>query len=212
MAYGQTDSGGAAGERPSSDRVPPNDVQAEKAVLSAILLDNDVHPRDRSASSQCRRLLRPGASAVFFEAMIDAEGRKPAGRPDHPLGLPQVSRPARLDRRRRSCSQRSPTTRRPPRTSRTTREIVRDKSIKRSVIRTASEIVGHRLRPDAALGQLLDAAESKIFALSQEKASRSTPEPAQGRDAQGGRSHRHADEPKWRAHRPLDGLCGRWTR
>ena len=48
--------------------------------------------------------------------------------------------------------------------------IVRDKSIKRSVIQTATEIVNLGFDQTAASSQLLDAAEAKIFALSQEKA------------------------------------------
>jgi replicative DNA helicase len=50
-------------------------------------------------------------------------------------------------------------------------KIVRDKAVKRSVIHTASEIVALAFDQTEPSSQLLDAAESKIFALSQEKAS-----------------------------------------
>ncbi len=49
--------------------------------------------------------------------------------------------------------------------------IVRDKSVKRSVIQTATEIVNMGFDQTAPSAELLDAAESKIFALSQEQAS-----------------------------------------
>ena len=49
--------------------------------------------------------------------------------------------------------------------------IVRDKAIKRSVIHTATEIAGLGYDHTADAATLLDTAESRIFALSQEKAS-----------------------------------------
>jgi replicative DNA helicase len=154
--------------RTSGDRVPPHDAQAEKAVLSAILLDNE-------AVHEIAGELRPDdfyvpAHRRLFEAMVSL---KDANQPvdittlsDYlksrdlldSIGGPVVlAEIADYEATAANITYYS--------------KIVRDKAIKRAVIHTASEIVGLAFDQTEPSSQLLDAAESKIFALSQEKAS-----------------------------------------
>jgi replicative DNA helicase len=149
------------------DRVPPHDSQAEKAVLSAILLDNEsIH--------EIAGELRPDdfyvpAHRRLFEAMISL---KDANQPvdlttlsDYLKSrdlLDSIGGPVLLA----EIADYEATSANIAHYSR----IVRDRAIKRSVIHTATEIVGLGYDQTAPAGQLLDAAESKIFALSQEKA------------------------------------------
>ena len=70
----------------------------------------------------------------------------------------------------RSSSPRSPTSRRPRRTWSHHARIVRDKAIKRSLIRVADEIVESGYEEAGRAEQLLDAAESKIFDISRSEA------------------------------------------
>jgi replicative DNA helicase len=148
-------------------RVPPSDVAAEKAVLSSVMIDNDaihnvyteVKPDD---------FYHP-AHRVLYQAMVSL---KDANQPvdlttlaDHLTSqklLDAVGGPVALA----ELADYEAT----PANVLHYARIVRDKSIKRSLISVASEIVGLGYDPSGTSAELLDAAESKIFALSQEKA------------------------------------------
>jgi len=148
-------------------RVPPNDLEAEKAVLSALLLDNDAihsvytevipedfyHPAHRQLFLSMLTLqdsnqpvdLHTLADYLNSQKTLDAIGGPVflAEIADYEATAANVVHHAR---------------------------IVRDKSVKRSLIAVATEIAesGYDQTDDA--GQLLDSAESKIFEIGQQKA------------------------------------------
>ena len=170
-----------AGTRPSrgwgvreseivAGRVPPHDIESEKAVLSAILLDNDAihavvteireedfyHPAHQLLYRSMVRLkddnqpvdLTTLAAYLKGESLLDSIGG--------PVALAEiadyVATPANIIHYAK---------------------IVRDRAIKRSIISTASEIVALGYEPGEPAGSLLDEAESRIFALSMAKATTS---------------------------------------
>ncbi len=151
-------------------RVPPHDIESEKAVLSAILLDNDAihsivteiheedfyHPSHQMLFRSMVRLkdanqpvdLTTLAAYLKGESLLDSIGG--------PVALAEiadyVATPANIIHYAK---------------------IVRDRAIKRSLISTASEIVALGYEPGETADTLLDEAESRIFALSTAKASTS---------------------------------------
>ncbi|MEZ4333918.1 MAG: replicative DNA helicase [Myxococcota bacterium] len=151
-------------------RVPPHDIEAEKAVLSAILLDNDAihsvvteireedfyHPSHQMLFRSMVRLrdenqpvdLTTLAAFLKSEGLLEGIGG--------PVALAEiadyVATPANIIHYAK---------------------IVRDRAVKRSIISTASEIVALGYEPGEAAESLLDEAESKIFALSTAKATQS---------------------------------------
>ena len=151
-------------------RVPPHEIEAEKAVLSAILLDNDAihsvvtevhqddfyHPSHQILYGAMVRLrdenqpvdLTTLASHLKGEGMLESIGGA--------VSLAEIAdyeaTPAHILHYAR---------------------IIRDKSIKRSLIATATEIVALGYEHGEPADSLLDEAESRIFGLSTEKASTS---------------------------------------
>jgi len=149
-------------------RVPPHDIEAEKAVLSAILLDNDAihsvvtevrdedfyHPAHQMLYRSMVRLrdenqpvdLTTLSSYLKGEGLLESIGGA--------VALVEIAdyeaTPANVLHYAR---------------------IIRDRAIKRSLISTATEIVslGYEFGEDA--DTLLDEAETRIFGLSTEKAS-----------------------------------------
>ena len=159
------------GERsPSSagDRVPPHDSQAEKAVLSAILLDNesiyeiagDLKPDDFYVPAH-RRLFSAMTSLKDANQPVDlttlSDYLKSRDLLDAIGGAVVLADIADYEATAANIAHYS--------------RIVRDRSIKRGVIHTATEIVNLGYDPASPADRLLDTAESKIFALSQAKAS-----------------------------------------
>ena len=153
---------------PSRDRIPPHDAQAEKAVLSAILLDNesiheiagDLAPDDFYLPAH-RRLfsamvtLKDANQPVDLTTLSDyLKSRELLDSIGGPVVLAEI---ADYEATAANIAHYS--------------RIVRDKAIKRSLIQTATEIVNLGYDQTQPAGQLLDSAESKIFALSQQKAS-----------------------------------------
>jgi replicative DNA helicase len=151
-------------------RIPPHDIEAEKAVLSAILLDNDAihavvtevreedfyHPSHQMLYRSMVRLrddnqpvdLTTLAAYLKGESLLDSVGG--------PVALAEIAdyeaTPANIIYYA---------------------QIVRDRAIKRSLISTASEIVALGYEHGETADTLLDEAESRIFALSTEKANTS---------------------------------------
>jgi replicative DNA helicase len=151
-------------------RVPPHDIEAEKAVLSAILLDNDAihavvtevreedfyHPSHQILYRSMVRLrddnepvdLTTLSAYLKGESLLDSIGG--------PIALVEIAdyeaTPANIIHYAK---------------------IVRDRAIKRSLIATATEIVALGYDHGESADFLLDEAESKIFGLSTEKASTS---------------------------------------
>ncbi len=151
-------------------RIPPHDIEAEKAVLSAILLDNDAihavvtevreedfyHPSHQILYRSMVRLrdenqpvdLTTLAAFLKGEALLDSVG-----------GVVTLAEIADYEATPANIIHYA--------------KIVRDRSIKRSLISTASEIVALGYDHGEQAGSLLDEAESLIFGLSTEKASTS---------------------------------------
>jgi len=151
-------------------RIPPHDIEAEKAVLSAILLDNDAihavvtevreedfyHPSHQILYRSMVRLrdedqpvdLTTLAAYLKGEGLLESVGGA--------VSLVEIAdyeaTPANIVHYAK---------------------IVRDRSIKRSLIATASEIVALGYEHGEPADTLLDEAESRIFGLSTEKASMS---------------------------------------
>jgi len=151
-------------------RIPPHDIEAEKAVLSAILLDNDAihavvtevreedfyHPSHQILYRSMVRLrdenqpvdLTTLAAFLKGEGLLESVGG--------PVALVEIAdyeaTPANIIHYAK---------------------IVRDLAIKRSLISTASEIVALGYEHGEAADKLLDEAESLIFGLSTEKANTS---------------------------------------
>ena len=154
----------------TAGRIPPHDIEAEKAVLSAILLDNDsihtivteiqdqdfYHPSHQMLYRSMVRLkdenqpvdLTTLAAYLKGEGILESVGGA--------VALAEIAdyeaTPAHIIHYAK---------------------IVRDRSIKRSLIATASEIVGLGYDQGEPADSLLDEAESLIFSLSTAKASSS---------------------------------------
>jgi len=148
-------------------RIPPHDLEAEKAVLSALLLDNDAihsvytevipedfyHPAHRQLYLSMLTLqdsnqpvdLHTLADYLNTQKTLDAIGGPVflAEIADYEATAANVVHHAR---------------------------IVRDKSVKRSLIAVAAEIAESGYDQADAADHLLDAAESKIFEIGQKKA------------------------------------------
>ena len=149
------------------DRVPPHDSSAEKAVLSAILLDN-------TAIYQIAGQLSPDdfyipAHRRLFEAMQQLHDA------NQPVDLTTLS--DYLKSRELLDSIGGPIVLAEIADYEATaanvvhyKDIVRDKSVKRRIIETATEIVNLGFDPIEPSTQLLDEAETKILALGQSQA------------------------------------------
>ena len=151
-------------------RIPPHDIEAEKAVLSAILLDNDAihtvvteiqdpdfyHPAHQLLYRSMVRLkdenqpvdLTTLAAYLKGEGILESVGGV--------VALAEIAdyeaTPAHIIHYAK---------------------IVRDRSIKRSLIATTSEIVALGYEQGEPADSLLDEAESRIFGLSTAKSSTS---------------------------------------
>jgi replicative DNA helicase len=150
-----------------SGRVPPHDMEAEKAVLSAILLDNDAihavvtevreedfyHPSHQVLYRSMVKLRDENQPVDLTTLSSYLKGEELLESIGGPVALAEIAdyeaTPANIIHYAK---------------------IVRDRAIKRSLIGTASEIgYAHGESAD----KLLDEAESLIFGLSTEKASTS---------------------------------------
>ncbi len=152
------------------DRVPPHDSSAEKAVLSAILLDNAAI-REIAGQITADDFYVPAHRRLFgaMEELNDA---------NQPVDLTTLS--DYLKSRDLLDSIGGPMVLAEIADYEATaanvvyyKDIVRDKSIKRRVIETATEIVNLGFDPAEPSEQLLDEAESKIFAVGQSQAATS---------------------------------------
>jgi replicative DNA helicase len=151
-------------------RIPPHDIEAEKAVLSAILLDNDAihsvvtevreedfyHP---SHQILYRSMVRLRDSNQPVDLTTLAAYLKGEGLLDSIGGAVTLAEIADYEATPSNIIHYA--------------KIVRDRAIKRSLISTASEIVALGYDYGEEASTLLDEAESRIFGLSTEKASTS---------------------------------------
>jgi replicative DNA helicase len=148
----------------AAGRVPPADVDAEKAVLSAIMIDNDAfhavfdhlkpddfyHPAHQLLF-QAMIALRDSSQPIDLVVLAD---HLTAGAQLEAIGgVATLAEIADFEATSANAEFYA--------------KIVRDKSIKRNLIHVASEIVAAGFDPSEDAAQLLDVAESKIFELSQ---------------------------------------------
>ena len=148
-------------------RVPPNDLQAEKAVLSCLLLDNDAihavttelraedfyHPANQILFDAMTRLKDGGepVDLTTLAAHLNSQDLVPSIG-----GLVTLAEIADYEATPANVLHYA--------------KIIRDKSVKRNLISVASEVVALGFDPVQSADQLLDEAESKIFGLSTEQA------------------------------------------
>jgi replicative DNA helicase len=163
---GQTAPGQRRSETEVSGRVLPQDLEVEKAVLSALLLDNhavhsvltEITPEDfyHPAHQQLFRAmlaLQDDNQPVDLHTLSDyLNTRKLLDAVGGPVFLAEI---ADYEATAANVVQHA--------------RIVRDKSIKRGLIGVATEIVESGFDQSDRAEQLLDAAESKIFEIGQAK-------------------------------------------
>lgn len=160
----------ASAARGSEGRVPPHDLDAERAVLSAMLLDaRSFH--EVSAEVTTDDFYHPAHQTLFRAMVLLHDERKPVDLitlSEHltlEKSLESVGGAAYLAEIADFAATAANVTHHA--------RIVRDKSVKRSLIRVATEIaeIGYEEADDAS--RLLDEAESRIFDISKAQ-SRST--------------------------------------
>lgn len=159
-----------AGSDPQLDaiRVPPHSIEAEQSVLGGLLLDNaawdriadfigeeDFYRYDHRIIFQCMVKLinasRPADVITVYEALNGMGKAEDAGGLTYLNALAQNT-PSAANIRRYA-------------------EIVRDRGVLRKLITVADEISGNAFNPQGKeVKQMLDEAESKIFAIAEEGA------------------------------------------
>ncbi|MBW2273889.1 MAG: replicative DNA helicase [Deltaproteobacteria bacterium] len=146
-------------------RIPPSDVNAEKAVLSAVLLDNNaIHTVVMEVRAE--DFYHPAHQALYRSMVQLKDDNQPVDLTtladylksndllDSVGGAVTLAEIADYEATAANALHYA--------------RIVRDKSIKRNLIGVASEIVSIGYEGSEPSAKLLDTAESKIFALSQE--------------------------------------------
>ncbi len=147
-------------------RVPPHNLEAEKAVLSAILLDNDALYRILNEVRDTD-FYHPAHQTIFAAMVALKDANQPVDL--HTLSdslntaktLDSVGGPVFLAELADYAATSANVVHHA--------KIVHDKSVKRALISVASEIVENSFNQDDEAHSLLDMAESKIFSLSQQK-------------------------------------------
>ena len=158
---------GAAASAGMAGRVPPHDVEAEKAVLSALLLDNNaVHSVLNEIAPE--DFYHPSHQQIYSAMLALQDENQPVDlhtlsdylntqkRLDAVGGLVFLSELADYAATSANVLHHA--------------RIVRDKSVKRNLIRVAAQIAESSFDQTDDSEQLLDEAESKIFDLGQAKA------------------------------------------
>ena len=151
----------------ASGRTPPSDVEAERAVLSAILLDNNslfsVYEKLRPSDFYDPR------HQQLYESMVELRDQnQPVDLhvlSDHLKAQDSLERVGGLSALVELANY-AATAANIDHYAR----IVRDKSVKRSLIQVVSEIARVGYEDGDSADALLDSAESRIFALSQDRA------------------------------------------
>lgn len=146
------------------DRVPPQNIEAEQAVLGAILLDSDalVTAMERVSSDDFYR----GSHQRIFEAMIEL------AQEDEPVDL--ITLTARLQNKQEleeagGVTYLSELANAVPTAANVDyyAQIVEEKSMLRRLIRTATQIVSNGYASSEDVGLMLNDAEQRILEISQ---------------------------------------------
>ena len=159
--------GRGVGRGVDGGRVPPHDLEAEKAVLSALLLDNNaVHSVLNEVSPE--DFYHPSHQQIYRAMLALQDENEPVDlhtlsdhlnahkRLDAVGGIVFLSELADYEATAANVLHHA--------------RIVRDKAVKRNLIRVAGQIAEASYEQTDEAEQLLDEAESKIFELGQEKA------------------------------------------
>lgn len=150
------------------DRVPPQNIEAEQAVLGAILLDSDalVTAMERVSSDDFYR----GSHQRIFEAMIEL------AQEDEPVDL--ITLTARLQNKQEleeagGVTYLSELANAVPTAANVDyyAQIVEEKSMLRRLIRTATQIVSNGYASSEDVGLMLNDAEQRILEISQRRSS-----------------------------------------
>lgn len=148
------------------DRVPPQNIEAEQAVLGAILLDSDalVTAMERVSSDDFYR----GSHQRIFEAMIEL------AQEDEPVDL--ITLTARLQNKQEleeagGVTYLSELANAVPTAANVDyyAQIVEEKSMLRRLIRTATQIVSNGYASSEDVGLMLNDAEQRILEISQRR-------------------------------------------
>ncbi|MFH1358007.1 MAG: replicative DNA helicase [bacterium] len=150
-------------------KIPPQNIEAEQAILASILIDNH-------ALNICLEFINADsfykeAHKIIFKGMLDlGEKNEPIDlvtinvHLDNKGLLDQVGGSAYLSHLVDSIPTAANVS--------SYAQYVREKSLLRNLINASTEIVGECFESDSDVGELLDRAESKIFALSEKKATK----------------------------------------
>ena len=170
MAAVQPSSAAGVQENVFPFKTPPHSIEAEQSLLGALLLDNQAFDRvadlvraedfyrddHRRIWRHIARLIehnRPADVVTVSEAVEASEDKDKTGGPAY-LGALAQNTPSALNIRRYA-------------------ELVREKSVQRSLAHVATEIAESALNPAGKeVGLLLDEAESKIFQIAESGARR----------------------------------------
>jgi replicative DNA helicase len=147
-------------------RVPPHDLAAEKAVLSALLIDNHAF-HEVCVEVKAEDFYHPAHQALYKAMVAIHEDQKPVDlitlsnylnaqkRLDAIGGTVYLAEIADFEATAANVVHHA--------------RIIRDKAVKRHLIQVATEIVEVGYEEGEAAERLLDVAESKIFDISKEK-------------------------------------------
>lgn len=165
MAKSGPERGGSVGDAVSG-RVPPHDLAAEKAVLAALLVDNRAF-HEVTLEVKAEDFYHPAHQILYKSMVAIHEDEKPVDlitlsshlnaqkRLDAIGGTVYLAEIADFEATAANVVHHA--------------RIVRDKAVKRHLIRVATEIVEVGYQETEAAERLLDIAESKIFDISKEK-------------------------------------------
>jgi replicative DNA helicase len=155
---------------PGSDRLPPQNIEAEQFVLGAVLLENE-------ALATVIENLRPedfyrDAHKRIFTAMIDLYERN---EPIDLITLTEQLRKKELLEEVGGATYLSQLVNLVPTAANAKyhSKIVKEKAILRNLINTSTEIITMSYDTEQDVNELLDTAETKIFSISEKMVSRS---------------------------------------
>ncbi len=145
------------------DKIPPNNLEAEKATLGAILMNS-------SSLLTVAKLLSPddfykNANKIIFQAMLNLDQQN-SSNVDILTVIQELKRLGKLEAAG-GAAYISSLTSEVPTTANVEyyAQIVQDNSVRRSLIQTSNEIIAGAFDDTVPTGEMLEDAERKIFAI-----------------------------------------------
>ncbi len=153
--------------RQRTDRTPPHSNDAEQAVLGAMLIDQGAIARAIEALTDSRRFYNPSHRKIFDAIIGLYERSSPA---DITTVAEELERGGDLE----ACGGRTYLTELASGVATAANaeyyaQIVLEKATMRDLISASSEIIGKCFRQEEEVDDLLDAAEQRIFAISEDR-------------------------------------------